>query len=151
MNWHYDPHIRNAYAYQFNFGIQHQINSTTTITGSYVSALTHRANIGGMYNHGQGVPQDYAEASKWYRLAAEQGYVYAQNSLGIMYAEGQGVEQDYVQAYMWFNLAATHVRASNTEGRALVIKNRDAVAAKMTPAQIAQAQRLADEWRPKAN
>jgi Carboxypeptidase regulatory-like domain len=48
--WHYDPHIKNAYAYQFNFGIEHQINSTTTIAGSYVSALTHRANIGGMYN-----------------------------------------------------------------------------------------------------
>ena len=113
--------------------------------------LDAQFNIGGMYDHGQGVPRDYAEASKWYRLAAEQGYVYAQNSLGIMYAEGQGVEQDYVQAYMWFNLAATRIRASNTEGRALVIKNRDAVAAKMTPAQIAQAQRLADEWRPKAN
>jgi methionine-S-sulfoxide reductase len=113
--------------------------------------LDAQFNIGGMYDHGQGVPQDYAEASKWYRLAAEQGYVYAQNSLGIMYAEGQGVEQDYVQAYMWFNLAATHIRASNTEGRALVIKNRDSAAAKMTPAQIAQAQRLADEWRPKGN
>ena len=50
VNWHYDPHIKNAYAYQFNFGVQHQINSTTTVTGSYVSALTHRANIGGMYN-----------------------------------------------------------------------------------------------------
>jgi hypothetical protein len=50
VNWHYDPHIKNAYAYQFNFGIQHQINSTTTMTGSYVSALTHRANIGGVYN-----------------------------------------------------------------------------------------------------
>jgi len=50
VNWHYDPHIRNAYAYQFNFGIQHQINKTTTLTASYVSALTHRANIGGMYN-----------------------------------------------------------------------------------------------------
>jgi carboxypeptidase family protein len=50
VNWHYDPHIKNAYAYQFNFGIQHQINSTTTITGSYVGSMTHRANIGGMYN-----------------------------------------------------------------------------------------------------
>lgn len=50
VNWHYDPHIKNAYAYQFNFGIQHQINSTTTIQGSYVGALTHRANIGGEYN-----------------------------------------------------------------------------------------------------
>ena len=50
VNWHYDPHIKNAYAYQFNFGIQHQINNTTSVTASYVSALTHRANIGGNYN-----------------------------------------------------------------------------------------------------
>jgi len=50
VNWHYDPHIKNAYAYQFNFGIQHQINNTTTITGTYVGSLTHRANVGGDYN-----------------------------------------------------------------------------------------------------
>jgi hypothetical protein len=50
VNWFYDPHIKNAYAYQFNFGIQRQLNSTTTVTGSYVGSLTHRANIGGMYN-----------------------------------------------------------------------------------------------------
>jgi len=50
VNWDYDPHIKDAYAYQFNFGLEHQINSTTTITGSYVGALTHRANVGGMYN-----------------------------------------------------------------------------------------------------
>ena len=50
MNWHYDPHIKNAYAYQFNFGVQHQINNTTTITGSFVGSLTHRANVGGSYN-----------------------------------------------------------------------------------------------------
>ncbi len=50
VNWHYDPHIKNAYSYQFNFGIQQQINATTTITGTYVGSMTHRANIGGMYN-----------------------------------------------------------------------------------------------------
>ena len=50
VNWHYDPHIKNAYAYQFNFGVQHQLNNTTTITGSYVGSLTHRADVGGMYN-----------------------------------------------------------------------------------------------------
>ena len=50
VNWFYDPNIKNAYAYQFNFGIQRQLNSTTTVTGSYVGSLTHRANIGGMYN-----------------------------------------------------------------------------------------------------
>jgi Sel1 repeat len=40
---------------------------------------------------------------KWYRLAAERGNAYAQNSLGMLYAEGHGVMQDYVLAHMWFN------------------------------------------------
>ena len=58
---------------------------------------------------GHGVPQDYAEARKWYRLAAAQGNAEAQFNLGIMYANGHGVPQDYVQAHKWFNLAAaTH-------------------------------------------
>jgi uncharacterized protein len=108
-------------------------------------------NLGGMYYHGRGVPQDYAEAVKWYQLAANRGYGYAQNSLGILYAEGQGVPQDDVRAHMWFNLAATRIRASNTEGRDSAIKNRDRVAAKMTPEQIAEAQKLADEWKPSTN
>jgi hypothetical protein len=50
VNWHYDPHIKNAYAYQFNFGVQRQLNTSTTLTASYVGSMTHRANIGGMYN-----------------------------------------------------------------------------------------------------
>ncbi len=39
-------------------------------------------NLGIMCGHGEGVPQDYAEAAKWYRLAAEQGNVKAQFKLG---------------------------------------------------------------------
>ena len=50
VNWFYDPHIKNAYADQFNFGIQHQLNPTTTVTATYVGSLTHRADVGGMYN-----------------------------------------------------------------------------------------------------
>jgi hypothetical protein len=50
VNWHYDPNIKNAYAYQFNFGVQRQLNTSTTVTASYVGSMTHRANIGGMYN-----------------------------------------------------------------------------------------------------
>ena len=108
-------------------------------------------NIGGMYEHGQGAPWDYTEASSGIALAAERGYANAQNNLGNLYAQGHGVMQDNVQAYMWFNLAATRIRASNTERRDLIIQNRDAVASKMTPAQIAEAQRLADAWKPKTN
>lgn len=48
-------------------------------------------NLGGMYANGWGVPQDYAEAVRWYRLAAEQGYAFAQYNLGHIYSTGEGV------------------------------------------------------------
>ncbi|MBM3518860.1 MAG: sel1 repeat family protein, partial [Alphaproteobacteria bacterium] len=88
---------------------------------------------------------DDAEAARWYRLAAEQDLAQAQNNLGVMYEYGRGVPQDYVQAHKWYNLAASRSPASDD----VAVKNRDIVAAKMTPAQIAEAQRLAREWRPR--
>ena len=51
-------------------------------------------NLGVMYENGQGVPQDYAEALKWFRLAADQGDAKAQHNLGVMYYYGEGVPQD---------------------------------------------------------
>jgi S1-C subfamily serine protease len=97
--------------------------------------------LGGMYYLGRGVPQNYSEAARWYRKAAEQDDADAQLSLGVMYDNGQGVPQNYVQAHTWFNLAASH--AADQKERDQALKNRDIVAAKMTPAQIAEAQRLA--------
>jgi TPR repeat protein len=52
-------------------------------------------NLGVMYANGYGVPQDYAEAVRWYRLAAGQGNAKAQYNLGLMYYNGEGVPQDY--------------------------------------------------------
>ena len=98
--------------------------------------------FGTMYEDGEGVPQDYAEAVKWYRKAAEQGDAVAQFYLGVMYATGQGVAQDDVQAHLWYNLAAA-------QGNENARKGRDIAAKLMTPAQIAEAQRLAREWKPK--
>lgn len=106
-------------------------------------------NLGSMYTNGKGVPQDYVAAMSWYRKAAEQGDRQAQHNLGLMYVNGQGVPQDYVQAHMWFNLAASRFVASEKEKRDRAAIARDQVAAKMTPAQIAEAQKLAREWRPK--
>ena len=54
-----------------------------------------------MYDKGEGVPQDYKEAVKWYTKAAEQGDVDAQYNLGLMYYNGEGVPKDLVQAYAW--------------------------------------------------
>ena len=48
--------------------------------------------LGIMYEAGRGVPQDDAEAVRWWRLAAEQGYAYAQTNLGGMYGAGRGVK-----------------------------------------------------------
>ena len=59
-----------------------------------------------MYDKGQGVPQDYKTAVKWYRLAAEQGDADAQYNLGVMYDKGRGVPQDYKTAVKWYRLAA---------------------------------------------
>ncbi len=116
-------------------------------SGAY-SYAEAQSNLGVMYTDGQGVPQDYAQAVSWYRKAADQGYAIAQFNLGNMYALGQGVPQDYIQAHMWWNLAAS--RYTDPTKRASAVKNRDLVAAKMTPAQIAEAQRLASAWKPKS-
>jgi len=132
--------------------------------------------LAGMYENGNGVAQDYKEAVKWYRLAALQGYAEAQLGLGGMYLKGQAVpqddaealrwfqsaaeqghdpsqamlgaiyehsERDYVQAHMWYSFAAAR-------GNEPATKDRDLLAEKMTPDQIAESQRLAGEWEPKS-
>ena len=98
--------------------------------------------LGRMYDKGEGVPQDHAEAARWYQKAAEQGNDSAQFFLGFMYYLGEGVPQDYVQAHMWSNLAAA-------QGSLVAADSRDKTAELMTREQIAEAQRLAREWKPK--
>jgi len=106
-------------------------------------------SLGLMYDNGHGVPQDYAEAVKWYRKAADRGNAAAQFTLGTMYDNGHGLPQDYVEAHKWYNLAAASFPASQPEMRETAVVNRDRVAAKMTAAQIAEAQQLARAWTPK--
>ncbi|MEZ5890639.1 MAG: tetratricopeptide repeat protein [Xanthobacteraceae bacterium] len=103
--------------------------------------------IGIMYYDGRGVPQDYSEAARWYQLAAERGNPEAQYNLGIMYATGVGMPQDNILAHMWFNLAAARFTLSVPRDRAA--RNRDTVARKMAPDEIARAQELARLWKPK--
>ena len=100
-------------------------------------------NLGVMYATGDGVPKDAVQAVSWYRKAAEQGHALAQGNLGFMYATGDGVPKDFVTAYMWRNLAAA-------QGGELDKTQRDGLEKYMTPAQIAEAQKLSREWRPPA-
>jgi uncharacterized protein len=98
--------------------------------------------LGFVYLDGIGVQRDYTEAAKWFRRAADQDNIDAQFNLGEMYELGNGVPQNYVLAYMWFTLVAS--RGS----RPYAIRGRGRVAQQMTPDQIAQAEKLAREWKP---
>ena len=99
-------------------------------------------NVGLLYLDGKGVPQDPGEAAKWFRRSAEQGYTQAQHNLGAMYGSGQGVRKDYIEAYKWMNICAA-------TGNAGCIAQRDLLAKKLKPAQVAQAQRMATEFTPR--
>ena len=131
--------------------------------------------MGVLYERGKGVPQDYAESAKWYRLASEQGKADAQNYLGDMYRKGNGVSQDYAQAAIWYMKAAEQgIKAAQynlgeiyangdgvktdyvksymwfnvaaISGHEPYIKSRDKVAKKMNKKQIEEAQKLSREW-----
>ena len=81
------------------------------------------------------------EALVQWMAAAAAGDRWAMLALGRLYAQGLGALQDYVEAHKWFNLAASR-------GEAEAVKERDALAAKMTPQQVQAAQELARSWRP---
>ena len=96
-------------------------------------------SLGLLYANGQGVPKDDAQARQWYEKAAAQGSRYVQGWLGLIYANGRGMPQDLVQAHLWLSMAAA-------QGNKMARQERNKVIMKMTPAQVAEAQRLAQEW-----
>ena len=101
-----------------------------------------QACLGWSYENGQGVLRDYVEAVNWYHKAADQGNPIAENDLGSCYANGNGVIRDYVQAYKWDNLAS----AQGVERAKLFLPILEQ---RMTPEQIAEAQQLAREFKPR--
>jgi len=99
-------------------------------------------NLGVMYANGRGVTKDETEAVKWYRKAADQGYADAQLNLGAMYFYGRGVPKDEAEAYKWWLL-------SGAQGIDLAKANYAILERNLTPAQRAEGQRLAREFRPR--
>jgi uncharacterized protein len=103
-----------------------------------------------MYNRGEGIgSRDSLYApEKWTLRWSAVNSADAQHRLGVLFLKGEGVPQDFVEAHRWFNLAAANEPPGDDRDR--FSKSREAVAGKMTPAQIAEAQKLAREWRPGA-
>jgi len=121
--------------------------------------------IGVAYERGLYFTQDSAEAFRWYRRAANKIYDRPGNTwihspqynIGAMYASGRGTTQDNVRALMWFTLAVAFgdTKPPDPFGIKLVDtstytapEQRDRLVALMTSAQIAEAEKLAQEWRP---
>jgi len=96
-------------------------------------------SVGARYATGEDVPQDYAEAVRWFTMAAEQGHVVSQATLGAYYWHGIGVPKDLVKAYFWSVLA----QAGGDEASKYRVVH---LASRMTRAQIAAAQQQANQW-----
>jgi TPR repeat protein len=100
-----------------------------------------QSSLGVLYVKGLGVPQDFIQARQWFEKAAEVD-ARARIGLGGLYYFGQGMPQNDLHAHMWFDLAA----ADSTDDRQkLATDLRNIVELRMTPAQIAEAQRLASQ------
>ena len=83
----------------------------------------------------------HSEALREWQASANAGDAKAMLALGRLYVQGLGVPQNYVHAHMWFSLAASRFEAE-------AVKERDALAEKMSPEQVAEAQKLAAAWQP---
>jgi TPR repeat protein len=91
-------------------------------------------NIGVAYAEGKGVPRDYGEALKWYRLAANRKFSRAQANLGLMYENGRGVPQDLAEALRWYRIAVrnddavaqNNLGAMYSEGKGVPADEREA-------------------------
>jgi len=98
--------------------------------------------LGTRFDTGEGTPKDAKQAVYWYTKAAEQGDASAQFNLGNQFVKGEGTPKDNVMAYVWWNMAAAQGNEAAKKGRGTVEK-------KMTPNQIAEAQKLSREYYAK--
>lgn len=95
--------------------------------------------MGVIYYEGYGLPQDFKEAAKWFKRAAEKGKPESQARLGTLYFLGQGVKFDTIRGHMWLNIAIAN-------GLEELRDLREELAEKMSQKEIERAQKLAREW-----
>lgn len=141
---------------QYNLGLMYASGNSVPKDGAQAAQWYQKAaeqgnavaqnDLAVMYDYGNGIPRNLSKAFVLYRRAAEQGNRLAQRNLGVMYYRGEGVPRDLVLAYMWWNLVAVQSKDVLGEGAK---ESRDEIEAQMSPAEVAEAQRLSREWKPK--
>ena len=99
-------------------------------------------NVGQMYVTGKGAPRSYAKARNWFIRSAEQGYVPALFSLGEIYSSAKGVDRDFIEAYKWYSL----VKSSDSDLSANADRKLAFIESKLNAAQMAKAQKVAQDW-----
>jgi TPR repeat protein len=104
--------------------------------------------VGSIYDYGQGVPQDDAEAAKWYERAAKQGSAKGQFQLGALYARS-GQVKNPVEGYKWLTIAAKTLSGGSQEGITAdqATTMRALLEPQLSPDQIAQAKKEADAFK----
>jgi TPR repeat protein len=106
-------------------------------------------SVGEFYRKGRSVVADAAEAVRWYRRGAEGDDLRAQYQLGQMYFTGTGITRDYVSAYVWFAIAASQTPL--VDNQKAILELRNIAGARMTPQEVADAERRAKSWKPSAS
>ena len=138
-----DPRGQYALAVMYDLGEGVAQNSKEAVKYYWLAAEQGFAdaqnNLGVAYDQGEGVDKDFKEAMKWYLLAAERGNRDAPNNIGVLHMIGFGVPRSFVKAHTWFTIAG----ARDSEA----IRNKNFVAKKLTPEQLAESKRRADEWQ----
>jgi len=151
VNWYHKAAEQGDPRAQVNLGVSYEQGSG--LTKDYAQAMkwyrkaaeqglsVAQCNLASMYENARSGAKDDAEAARWYRKAAEQGDTNGQLSLGDAYANGYGVPKNYIEAYKWLSLAAS-------QGDEPVRNDLSNLEMRMTPEQVAEAQRLAREFKP---
>ncbi|MEM7440623.1 MAG: tetratricopeptide repeat protein [Pseudomonadota bacterium] len=98
--------------------------------------------IGVMYALGLGVAKDPERAFEWYMRASMKGHPGAQSGIGWYYELGIGLPApDLVRAYLWYAL-------SSIGGDPDAVDSLEQLQNRMTPAEIARAQTLVNDYKP---
>jgi TPR repeat protein len=98
--------------------------------------INAQCDLASMYYVGKSIQQNYAEALNWFKKAAEKGHPVAQFGLGVMNSEGEGMPQNYIEGYAWLSMASAK-GIKDAKQQLSIVKS------KMTPEQIAEAQKKA--------
>ena len=133
MKWFLKAADQGDAGAQFELGVIY-------FTGNYGLKVDNTENLGSLDGTNWVTPNDYVDAAKWFRKAADQGDAYAQSDLGQMYEKGLGVGQDLAEAYFWYGLAKKQSPIPDE----VIMKIEEQLTAK----QRATVERRIREWKP---